>query len=108
VARFQGGANAGHSIEFGDRSVVFHALPSGILEKDPHNLVGAGVNVDVVSLKKEVEEIKDIAPWWQENLFIAKEATIVVPTAKLIDAAQEKGRGAKKIGTTGKAICTSY
>lgn len=108
VARFQGGSNAGHSIEFGERQVIFHSLPSGMLEKNTQNLIGAGVNIDVVSLKKEVEEIKDIAPWWQENLFVAREATIVVPTAKLIDNAQEMERGANKIGTTGKAIGPTY
>ncbi len=108
VARFQGGSNAGHSIEFGDRQVVFHSIPSGMLEKNTFNLIGAGVNIDAVSVKKEIEEIKDIAPWWHDTLFIAKEATIVVPTAKLIDNAQEKGRGDKKIGTTGKAIGPTY
>ena len=108
VARFQGGSNAGHSIEFGDRQVVFHSIPSGMLEKDTYNLIGAGVNVDVVSMKKEIDEIKDIAPWWHDNLFVAKEATVVVPTAKLIDNAQEMARGAGKIGTTGKAIGPTY
>jgi len=108
VARFQGGSNAGHSIEFGERLVVFHSLPSGMLEKNTKNLIGAGVNVDVVSLKKEIEEIKDIAPWWKENLFVAREASIVVPTGKLIDEAEERGRGTKKIGTTGKAIGPTY
>ena len=58
VARFQGGSNAGHSIEFGDRHVVFHALPSGMLQKNARNLVGAGVNVDVVSMQKEIKEIE--------------------------------------------------
>ena len=108
VARFQGGSNAGHSIEFGDRHVVFHAIPSGMLQKDTYNLIGAGVNIDVVSVQKEIEDIKDIAPWWHDTLFIAKEATVVVPTAKLIDNAQEQSRGAKKIGTTGKAIGPTY
>ena len=108
VARFQGGSNAGHSIEFGQRQVVFHALPSGMLQKDTYNLVGAGVNVDVISMQKEIMEIQDIAPWWKENLFIAKEATVVVPTAKLIDNAQEASRGKGKIGTTGKAIGPTY
>lgn len=108
VARFQGGSNAGHSIEFGERQVIFHALPSGMLEKGTKNLIGAGVNIDVVSLKKEIEEIKDIAPWWHDNLFIAREASIVVPTAKLIDEAEERERGSKKIGTTGKAIGPTY
>ncbi|MES2930339.1 MAG: adenylosuccinate synthase [Patescibacteria group bacterium] len=108
VARFQGGSNAGHSIQFGDRHVVFHALPSGMLEKNTLNFIGAGVVVDVVSLQKEIAEIKDIAPWWRENLFIASEATVVVPTAKILDAAQEADRGASKIGTTGKAIGPTY
>lgn len=108
VARFQGGSNAGHSIEFDGRQVVFHALPSGMLEKNTKNLIGAGVNVDVVSLQKEIGEIRDIAPWWKDNLFIAKEATVVVPSAKLIDNAQEQSRGKGKIGTTGKAIGPTY
>ncbi len=108
VARFQGGSNAGHSIEFGNRKVVFHSIPSGILEKNTKNLVGAGVNIDVVSMKKEIAEIKDIAPWWKENLFIAKEATVVVPTAKLIEAVQESERGGGRIGTTNKAIGPTY
>lgn len=108
VARFQGGSNAGHSIEFGERHVVFHAIPSGMLQKDTLNLVGAGVNVDVVSIKKEIADIADIAPWWKDTLFIAREATIVVPTGKLIDQAQEEERGSKKIGTTGKAIGPTY
>ena len=108
VARFQGGSNAGHSIEFGDRLVIFHSIPSGMLQKDTQNLIGAGVNIDVVSVQKEIEDIKDIAPWWKETLFVAREASIVVPTAKLIDGAQEAQRGAKKIGTTGKAIGPTY
>lgn len=108
VARFQGGSNAGHSIEFGDRQVIFHSIPSGMLEKNTYNLIGAGVNIDVTSVKKEIEDIQDIAPWWHDTLFVAKEASVVVPTAKLIDNAQEKGRGDKKIGTTGKAIGPTY
>lgn len=108
VARFQGGSNAGHSIEFGDKHVVFHAIPSGMLQKDTHNLIGAGVNVDVVSIQKEIGEIADIAPWWKETLFVAKEATVVVPTGKLIDTTQESQRGEGKIGTTGKAIGPTY
>lgn len=108
VARFQGGSNAGHSIEFGDRQVVFHSLPSGMLEKNTWNLVGAGVNVDVLSLKKEIGEIESFAPWWRANLFVAREACVVVPSAKLIEAAEEASRGAGKIGTTGKAIGPTY
>jgi adenylosuccinate synthase len=108
VARFQGGSNAGHSIEFEGRSVVFHALPSGLLEKGAKNLIGAGVVVDVVSIQKEIKDIEDIAPWWRDHLYVAREATIVVPTAKLIDTAQEKARGAQKIGTTLKAIGPTY
>lgn len=108
VARFQGGSNAGHSIEFGDRHIVFHALPSGMLNENAENLIGAGVNVDAVSLQKEIEEIKDIAPWWRKNLYLSREATVVVPTAKLMDNAQELERGVKKIGTTGRAIGPTY
>ena len=108
VARFQGGANAGHSIFWGDKQMVFHVIPSGILEKNTHNLVGAGVNIDVISLKKEAEEIKEIAPWWKDNLFIAKEASVVVPTAKLIEGVEANRRGFGGIGTTGRGIGPTY
>lgn len=108
VARFQGGANAGHSVFWENRQIVFHIIPSGILEKNTHNLVGAGVNIDVVSLKKEIEEIKDFAPWWRNNLFIAKEASIVVPTAKLIEGVETNRRGFGNIGTTGRGIGPTY
>lgn len=108
VARFQGGANAGHSIFWGNRQVVFHIVPSGILEKNTHNLIGAGVNIDVVSLKKEIEEIKSFAPWWQKNLFVAREASIVVPTAKLIEGVETNRRGFGNIGTTGRGIGPTY
>jgi adenylosuccinate synthase len=108
VARFQGGSNAGHSIEFGDTHIVFHALPSGMLEKNTENFIGAGVNVDVISIQKEIALIESFTPWWKENLFIAREATVVVPTGKLIDKAQEESRGKDKIGTTLKAIGPTY
>lgn len=108
VARSQGGANAGHSILWGNKKVVFHIVPSGILEKNTHNLIGAGVNIDVVSLKTEIDEIKNIAPWWHKNLFIAKEASVVVPTAKLIEGVEKNRRGFGGIGTTGKGIGPTY
>lgn len=108
VARFQGGSNAGHSIFFEDKQIVFHIVPSGILEKNTHNLIGAGVNIDVVSLKKEINEIKSFTPWWHKNLFVSREANIVVPTAKLIEGVEKNRRGFGNIGTTGKGIGPTY
>ena len=108
VARFQGGANAGHSIKVGDTTYVFHIVPSGILHKDIYNLVGAGVVLDPTSLEKEIAEIKNVAPWWKENLFIANEATLTLPTHKLLDKAEESGRASSKIGTTQKGIGPTY
>lgn len=112
VARFQGGANAGHTVFFDQKNkqmqFVFHIVPSGLLEKNTINLVGAAVNIDVDSLKKEIEEIKAIAPWWKKNLFIAKEANVVVPTAKLIEAVEKNRRGFGNIGTTGRGIGPTY
>src|SRR3989338_7299488 len=108
VARFGGGSNAGLSIFWGDRKIVFHVVPSGILEKKTHNLIGAGVNIDVVSLKKEINEIKNIAPWWHSNLFVAKEASVVVPTAKLIESVEKNRRGFGNIGTTGQGVGPTY
>ena len=108
VARFGGGANAGHSVFFEDKQFVFHIVPSGILQKNTQNLIGAGVNIDVDSLKKEIREIKDIAPWWHRNLFVAREASIVVPTAKIIESVEKNKRGFGNIGTTGRGIGPTY
>ena len=108
VARFQGGSNAGHSIFFEDKQIVFHIVPSGILEKNTHNLIGAGVNIDVISLKKEINEIKSFTPWWHKNLFVSREANIVVPTAKFIERVENNRRGFGNIGTTGRGIGPTY
>jgi len=108
VARFQGGPNAGHTLEFDGIKHVLHQIPSGIFRENIKNIIGNGVVLDPVVLKKEIEELKKFNISYQENLFISKKATIILPTHKLLDAAYEKSKGEKKIGSTLKGIGPTY
>src|SRR5690554_6948716 len=104
VARFQGGPNAGHTLEFDGIKHVLHQIPSGIFRTNIKNIIGNGVVLDPVVLKKEIEALKKFnIPHW-ENLFVSKKATIIIPTHKLLDAAYEKSKGEKKIGSILKGI----
>src|SRR5680860_88022 len=108
IARFQGGPNAGHTLEFDGIKHVLHQIPSGIFRENIKNIIGNGVVLDPVVLKKEIEELKKFNISYQENLFISKKATIILPTHKLLDAAYEKSKGEKKIGSTLKGIGPTY
>ncbi|MEX2593398.1 MAG: adenylosuccinate synthase [Anditalea sp.] len=108
VARFQGGPNAGHTLEFDGIKHVLHQIPSGIFRENIKNIIGNGVVLDPVVLKKEIEGLKKFNISFQENLFISKKATIIMPTHKLLDAAYEKSKGEKKIGSTLKGIGPTY
>lgn len=108
VARFQGGPNAGHTLEFDGRKVVLHQIPSGIFRSDIHNVIGNGVVLDVVVLKKEVEELAEYKLDLKKNLIISKKAQLILPSHRLLDAAYEKAKGAKKIGSTLKGIGPTY
>lgn len=100
VARFQGGPNAGHTLEFDGIKHVLHQIPSGIFRENLKNIIGNGVVLDPVVLRKEIEGLKKFNIAYQQNLFISKKATIIIPTHKLLDAAYEKSKGDKKIGST--------
>ncbi|MFC4874518.1 adenylosuccinate synthase [Negadavirga shengliensis] len=108
VARFQGGPNAGHTLEFDGIKHVLHQIPSGIFRENLKNIIGNGVVLDPVVLKKEIEALKKFNIDFSKNLFISKKATIILPTHKLLDAAYEKSKGDKKIGSTLKGIGPTY
>lgn len=108
VARFQGGPNAGHTLEFDGIKHVLHQIPSGIFRENILNIIGNGVVLDPVILKKEIEGLHKFNIAFKKNLFISKKATIIIPTHKLLDAAYEKSKGDKKIGSTLKGIGPTY
>lgn len=108
VARFQGGPNAGHSIYFGDKSFVLHTVPSGIFRPDTCNLIGNGVVIDPIILMEEIHAIEKMGIDVKSNLYISKRAHLILPTHRLLDAASEKAKGDKKVGTTGKGIGPAY
>ena len=108
VARFQGGPNAGHSIYFGDKSFVLHTVPSGIFRENTLNIIGNGVVIDPIILMEEIRAIEAMGIDVKHSLSIAKRAHLILPTHRLLDAAQEKSKGDKKVGTTGKGIGPAY
>ena len=108
VARFQGGPNAGHSIYFGDKSFVLHTVPSGIFRPDTCNLIGNGVVIDPIILMEEIHAIEKMGIDVKSNLFVSKRAHLILPTHRILDAASEKAKGDKKVGTTGKGIGPAY
>ena len=105
IARFQGGPNAGHTLEFDGKKFVLNTIPSGIFFNNTLNLIGNGVVIDPITLKKEIEKLKDAGHdlLAKKNLVIAKKAHLILPTHQLLDAASEKKMGEGKIGSTLKA-----
>jgi adenylosuccinate synthase len=108
VARFQGGPNAGHTLEFDGIKHVLHQIPSGIFRSDIKNVIGNGVVLDPVILRKEIEGLEKYKVNTKANLYISKKAQIILPTHRLLDAAYEKAKGESKIGSTLKGIGPAY
>lgn len=108
IARFQGGPNAGHTLEFDGIKHVLHQIPSGIFRANTKNVIGNGVVLDPVIFRSEIEKLSKFNLDVRKNLFISKKATIIVPTHKLLDQAYEKEKGVNKIGSTLKGIGPSY
>jgi adenylosuccinate synthase len=108
VARFQGGPNAGHTLEFDGIKHVLHQIPSGIFREKTINIIGNGVVLDPIIFKKEIEGLQKFNLKVKENLFISKKATLIIPTHRLLDQAYEKAKGDNKIGSTLKGIGPSY
>jgi len=108
IARFQGGPNAGHTIEFDGHKHVLHTIPSGIFNNDSINIIGNGVVIDPGIFLKEINGLKKFNIDLNSKLFISKRAHIILPTHKIIDATSEASKGKKKIGSTLKGIGPTY
>jgi adenylosuccinate synthase len=108
IARFQGGPNAGHTLYVNGEKVVLHQIPSGIFHKGIVNLIGNGVVLDPVTLKRECEKVASMGVDVKENLFIAQRTNIIIPTHRALDKAAELAKGDEKIGSTLKGIGPAY
>ncbi len=108
VARFQGGPNAGHSLEFEGKKFVLNTIPSGIFRKNTLNLIGNGVVIDPVRLKEEIGRIVNECPDYSSRLLISKKAHLILPTHRILDAASEASKGEAKIGSTLRGIGPTY
>lgn len=108
IARFQGGPNAGHTLEFEGIKHVLHTIPSGIFRKNAVNVVGNGVVIDPIIFKKEIDALDERGIDATERLKISKKAHLILPSHRLLDAASEAAKGKKKIGSTLKGIGPTY
>ncbi|NOU46323.1 MAG: adenylosuccinate synthase [Bacteroidales bacterium] len=108
VARFQGGPNAGHTIEFEGKKFVLHTIPSGIFNPDCINLIGNGVIIDPSILLKEIKTLEASGVSVVKNLYVSRKAHLILPSHRLIDAASESSKGLQKIGSTLKGIGPTY
>ena len=108
IARFQGGPNAGHSLEFNDIKHVLHTIPSGVFRPDAINIIGNGVVIDPVIFMDEIKELLEMNVDIKKNLFISKRAHLILPSHRILDAASEAAKGKTKIGSTLKGIGPTY
>lgn len=108
IARFQGGPNAGHTIEFEGNKFVLHTIPSGIFNKDSVNIIGNGVIIEPFIFYREIEKLDAQNIENRSNLLISKKAHLILPSHRLLDAAYEQAKGASKIGSTLKGIGPTY
>ncbi len=108
IARFQGGPNAGHTIEFDNKKFVLHTIPSGIFNDNTTNVIGNGVIIDPFVIKKEINMLKDGGIEIGDNLLVSKKAHLILPTHRLLDTVFEAAKGKQKIGSTLKGIGPTY
>ncbi len=108
IARFQGGPNAGHTLYVNDKKVVLHQIPSGIFHENKINLIGNGVVLDAVTLRKECESVKSFGVDYRKNLYISERTHLIIPTHRALDKASELSKGTEKIGSTLKGIGPAY
>lgn len=108
IARFQGGPNAGHTLEFDGIKHVLHTIPSGIFHPDSRNVIGNGVVIDPVIFRKEIEALAKHQVDYHKNLLISRKAHLILPSHRLLDAASERAKGKDKIGSTLKGIGPTY
>lgn len=108
IARFQGGPNAGHTLEFEGIKHVLHTIPSGIFRADALNIIGNGVVIDPIVFAKELDKLAPFHIDLKSRLLISKKAHLILPSHRLLDAASEQAKGLKKIGSTLKGIGPTY
>ncbi len=108
IARFQGGPNAGHTLYVKDKKIVLHQIPSGIFHEGTVNLIGNGVVLDPVTLKRECEAVASFGVDYRKNLYIAQRTHLILPTHRALDKASEMSKGLEKIGSTLKGIGPAY
>lgn len=108
IARFQGGPNAGHTLYVKGQKVVLHQIPSGIFHENKINLIGNGVVLDAVTLKRECEIVAGMGIDYKKNLFISERTHLILPTHRALDKASEMAKGNEKIGSTLKGIGPAY
>src|SRR5262245_23310661 len=108
IARFQGGPNAGHTLYVGDRKVVLHQIPSGVFHENTVNLIGGGVVLDPVTLKKECDIVSSFGVDLKKNLFISERTHLILPTHRALDKASELAKGNEKIVSILKGIGLTY
>ncbi len=108
IARFQGGPNAGHSLEFNNIKHVLHTIPSGVFHKDKTNIIGNGVVIDPIIFAKEIEALTQMGVNLETTLKISKKAHLILPSHRELDAASEASKGKAKIGSTLKGIGPTY
>ena len=108
VARFQGGPNAGHTLEFNGEKYILRSIPSGIFQGEKINIIGNGVVLDPLLFMEETESLLKSGHDIKKRLFISKKAHLIMPTHRMLDAAYEASKGSGKIGTTGKGIGPAY
>lgn len=108
IARFQGGPNAGHTIEFDNKKFVLHTIPSGIFNDNTINVIGNGVIIDPFILQKEIDILVESGIDVKKKLLVSRKAHLILPTHRLLDAVYEKAKGQNKIGSTLKGIGPCY
>jgi adenylosuccinate synthase len=108
IARFQGGPNAGHTLYVKGQKVVLHQIPSGVFHENTVNLIGNGVVLDPVTLKKEAQKVADMGVDCRKNLYISQRTHLILPTHRALDKASELSKGNDKIGSTLKGIGPAY
>ena len=108
IARFQGGPNAGHTLYIKGEKIVLHQIPSGIFHENTTNLIGNGVVLDAVTLKKEYDKVAAFGVDGRKNLFISERTHLILPTHRALDKASELSKGNEKIGSTLKGIGPAY
>lgn len=108
VVRYQGGANAGHTLEFDEKKIVLHLIPSGIFNGDATCIIGNGVVIDPHALLEEIKEVEELGGNLRDRLKISKAAHVILPYHQLLDQVKEEHRGDDAIGTTGRGIGPAY